>query len=490
MFFQTFIFLATLINRFISKEFLMKKNTNKNNEFSPYIFQMSFFSQIDDNYSFIFDTSSYILWIGNQTIDTENTTIIEAIDGERINGNEICTTSNFCWFKADKKMEEDYIGIIGISNKYRKIIIKDEDEKYDDKKYYYIDIINKNPEERYINFIQKNNNEAAMIFGYCHDSFKKDNLPKCQCKKGDTINTNIYWCCEISSIKMGEVDIYTPSENIHEYGIFSISEEFIIAPKTGLNILKFYEKYINDNYNNKCNINHYNYHYNTFIRLMCESFDYGGLPDLYFIMKDNIGIVAFSSDLFKKADSNKLVFKIKVKYNNEENWYIGEPFVKNYNLLLNYTNINDANLIIIPSNSNGFTLIIIVILLGFIFLFIFSVIIIYIYKKDKFGKEKSFFSNDNLKNDNTFIGFAKNSSFKGGYTEIIEEENEEQSDSNRTDINIINTNTDKIDKRKEKDEDYKNINNDNFNVNSIDLSLNDIGDIFNERDSFINIPKE
>jgi hypothetical protein len=485
--FQTILFLSSLINRFISIEFFMKKKANGNNEFNPYTFQLPYDSQINNNnYSFIFDTSSYILWIGNQIIDTKDFIIIETIDGKKIKGNEICTSSDFCWFETDKKMNEGYIGVIGISNKYRKVIFSNEDEKNDDNIYYYLDRINKNQEERYINFIQKDNNEATMIFGYCDDYFKKDNLRKCQCKKGDINNTNIYWCCEISSLKMGEVDIYMPSAKNYEYGIFSISEEYIIAPKTGINILKYYEKYIKDKYNINCTINNNN----ILIELICEYFNYIELPDLYFIMKENIGIVAFSSDLFKKIDNNKLVFKIKVNYITKEYWYIGEPIVKNYNLLLNYTSLKDAYLIIIPSNLKGFFIIIIAIIGGFIFLFIFIIIIFCIYKKDKLNKTKSFLSSDSPKKDNTFNGLNKNSSFKNNYYEIIEEENEEKTYGIKSDVNIINANTDKLDKRIKKDEDYNNINNDNFNANSIDFSINEIGDIFDENDFFIKNPKK
>ena len=498
--FQAFLFSFFLINKIFSKEYIMKKNTNNNNEFSPYTFQISFDNQLEYNYTYIFDTSTYIVWIGNQNLDNKTIIRIETINGGHIFGNEICTSSNFCWFKVDKRMGKNYSGVIGISNKHREII----NNVQDSNNYYYLNTLNKNAEERFINFIQKSNNEASMIFGYKDDVFNKDYSQICQCKKNNTKSNknneiyNIYWCCELSSLKMGEIEIYKPSEGQNEYGIFSISEEFIIAPKRCISILNQYEKYILDKYNVKCKIKGSD---GLIFGIICEYFNYIELPDLYFIMKEDICIVTFSSDLFKIIDSNNtLEFKIKVNNNTNEYWYIGEPIVKNYNLLLNYTNLTDVNLVIISSNSNGFVLIIFAIIISFIFFFIFIIIIIYIIKKNETNKEKSFFNYDNPKRENTFLSFRKNSSYRNNYTELIEkieEENEEDSDNKKKNINIINKNSCKLGERINKDEYNNNINigngaiNDNIITNSVEFILNDIGDDFDENDDlFIKLQKK
>ena len=57
---------------------------------------------------------------------------------------------------------------------------------------------------------------------------------RCKCK-------NKYWSYEINNLKIGGYEIYSPITT--EYEIFSISEEYIIAPKTQENItLTYYKK--------------------------------------------------------------------------------------------------------------------------------------------------------------------------------------------------------------------------------------------------------
>ena len=484
----------------------MKKNNVDNNEFNPYIFNFIF---RDKNYSFIFDTSTYLMWIGNQTINKNYATLnISTIHGEKILANEICKDGNFCYFTIDKEMNKGYNGSIGLSNKYRDFLNSNNKDNNNNKKIYqYLDYINdtnnlKN-EEKYINFIQKNKNEALMKFGSIDNIFKK-NSQKCQCQKRDN-EGNIYWCCEISTIKAGE-NAVLPRWINNNYGIFSISEEFIIGPSSGIYILNYFENYIRENYGVKCKKN-----YSTLIELKCDYFNYKELPDLTFMMKGNLGILALSRDLFKKID-NYLLLKIKINYPTfsiHNYWYLGDPIVKNYNLLLNYTNSNDTSLIIIPWNQNGFILIIIAIILGFIILISFIITIIYILKKSKNKNEKNtFFSSesDSLKRENTFFSFGKNSISKNNYTdsiEKIEEEEDEETELNKnkiTNINNINNlennsfnninSFNKIENNSFNNINLNNKSNNNIIKNnnnleapiSVEFSLNDIGDEFDDND--------
>jgi hypothetical protein len=283
------IFISIIIG-LASKEFIMKKNTNENNTFCPYTFNYNFQNESENNYSFIFDTSSYIIWVGNNNIIYNNTVEISTINGELILANEICNDT-FCWFETDKQMNSGYIGVIGISNKNRKILFnKKYEDKYEDndKNYYlnyYLNSFDIKKEERYINFIQKNNNEARMIFGENNDIFKNDNSQICQCKKKNNNNenaedNNIFWCCEISSIKIGDNDLYSFSNN-NAYGIFAINEEYIIAPRAGIITLNYYEKLIKDTFGVNCTkkVN------NSIIVLKCDHFNYNEMEDLFFIMK-------------------------------------------------------------------------------------------------------------------------------------------------------------------------------------------------------------
>ena len=518
MFKLILIFIILIIN-ITPKEYIMKKNNDNNNEFSPYIFEFNF---KEKNYSFIFDTSSYIIWVGNQTINKNNTVNISTIHGKKMLVNEICRDDKLCYFITDKEMNKGYSGSIGLSNKHRNIFDDDnkgnnKENNNSDKIYQYINYsINKDNinEEKYINFIQKNKDEASMIFGH-KDNIFKDSSPKCQCKvnESDTINitdNNIYWCCEISTIKLGENKIYLNYQN-NRFGIFSISEEYIIAPLSGFYILTYFEKYIKDNYGVNCKKI-----YSTLTELKCDYFNYKEMPDLTFMMKGNLGILALSRDLFKKID-NDLELKIKINWKIDNNyWYLGEPIVKNYNFLFNYTNLKDVNLIIVPWNQNGFVLIIIAIIIGFIILISFIIIIIHIIKKSKNKNENNtFFSSgiDNQKKENTFFSFGKNSISKNNYTdsiEKIEEEEDEETELNKnkiTNINNINNiennslnNINNINNM-ENNSFNNNIINNSFNNNnitnknnniiknnnletpiSVEFSLNDIGDEFDDND--------
>ena len=102
--FKSILIFIILIIKLASREYeyLMKKNNVDNNEFNPYIFNFIF---RDNNYSFIFDTSTYLMWIGNQTINKNYATLnISTIHGEKILANEICKDGNFCYFTIDKEM--------------------------------------------------------------------------------------------------------------------------------------------------------------------------------------------------------------------------------------------------------------------------------------------------------------------------------------------------------------------------------------------------
>ena len=520
MFKSILIFIILIIN-ITPKEYHMKKINDNNNEFNPYIFKFNF---KEKNYSFIFDTSSYIIWVGNHTINETDTIFnISTINGEKMFGNEKCRDDNLCYFITNitnEKMNKGYYGSIGLSNKHRDIIFFNDtninNKNNSHKIYQYLNYsINKDNinEERYINFIQRNKNEASMIFGHKDKIFKNDS-PKCQCKVNstDTLNitdNNIYWCCEISTIKLGENQILINKKN--RFGIFSISEEYIIAPYSERYILNYFEKYIKDNYGVNCEKI-----YSNLTELKCDYFNYKEMPDLTFMMKGNLGILALSSDLFKKID-NDLELKIKINNNIEKQfWYLGEPIVKNYNFLFNYTNLKDINLIIVPWNQNGFFLIIFAIIIGFIILISFIIIIIHIIKKSKNKKENNtFFSSgiDNQKKENTFFSFGKNSISKNNYTdsiEKIEEEEDEETELNKnkiTNINNINKiennslNNININNNMENNSFNNNIINNSFNNNnitnknnniiknnnletpiSVEFSLNDIGDEFDDND--------
>ena len=409
-------YLLQLITKLYSKEIELKKLSNEKNEYNPYVFNFTL-SDYDNNdtivkYPSIFDTTQLHILVKDENISETD---------EKTGTIYIKNNTPFYYLKKNKFDNYDkYYGIIGLSN-------KSEPGNNYDKSYSYLTYLNITQNEenkKYINFIQ-NENEALMIFGRKDSKFNNANSRMCKCKEQ-------YWSCEISSIRIGVNDIVYTS---NELGIFSISEEYIIAPKNGGNkTLYYYKNKIKELFNVDCTLaEDKNDH---LINLTCDKyFNYEDLPDLSFVMKSGITIMALSIDLFKILKDYKLVFKIKYRSTGEINkWYLGEPVVKNYNFLLNYTNEDDANLIIVPASLNGFILIIVACVGGFLFLFIFLTIIYCVSKNDKKNvKRRSYFSNWHFGKRNSDIFFsAKNSYIKEKVEENEEEDEKSESSESKS----------------------------------------------------------
>ena len=400
------ILLIALITELKSKEFIMKKNSSENNEFKPYIFNFTLDNTSISHLS-IFDTSNSYIQIQGENVTNDS------LEHFFINENK------FYYIITNNISDKDYFGIVGISNKDKITPYIINHENIDQKQYSYLSMLESEKENTgYINFIQKENNEAIMSFGKIERIFNQSSSRICQCN-------DQYWSCEISTLKVGGKEIYSTTDNKKEYGIFSISEENIIAPYlSGIQIIDFYKKKIEELFGINCN--------EAFI---CEYFNYEDLPDLSFVMKGGIGIMALSIDLFKILNNYTLEFKIKLgnKDDKRNNWYLGEPVVKNYNFLLNYSKGN-ANLTIIPSSLSGFILIIVACVGGFLFLFIFIMGIYCMSKKEKKSKKFTIEKlDDNKYGDEIYFG-------KDTINEKIEEneEEDEKSDNNDKDENEHN----------------------------------------------------
>ena len=448
------ILLISLITELKSKEFFMKKNSSENNEFNPYIFNFTIDNTSISHLS-IFDTSnSYIQIQGEKGSN-------DSLKQFYINGND------FYYIITNNISNKDYFGIVGISNndKITPDIINENKNKIEQKKYSYLSMLESEEKNTgYINFIQKENNEAIMSFGKVEKIFNQSSSRSCECN-------GHYWRCEILTLKIGGKEIYSTSHNNEEFGIFSISEENIIAPYLkGKEIIKFYKNKIQELFGINCNE-----------ALTCEYFNYEDLPDLSFVLKGGIGIMALSIDLFKILENYTLEFKIKLGSKDDKSniWYLGEPVVKNYNFLLDYSK-GDGTLTIIPSSLSGFILIIVACVGGFLFLFIFIMGIYCRSKKEKKSKKIIHKNFDDIKyGDGDEVYFGKDT-----INEKIEEneEEDEKSDNNDksenenneilkkddSDSNSENENDDEIknyiEKNKLENYEEESINEDSFNI--------------------------
>ena len=488
MFILIFIFIFILITEFNSKEFALKKFLSKNGEFNPYIFNFTLNGNQLIKYPSIFDTSQSYIMIQeeNNTNNINNSKIFD----NKIKEEEIkIFNKTFYYLKTNQNLlDKGYICTIGLSNK------NNLNFKYNDQNYSYLYMIQEDEKNisKYVNFIQKEENEAMMKFGSIDFMFNSDNPKICNCK-------NKYWSCEIASLKIGGYEIYTPTTT--EYGIFSISEEYIIAPKRQGNItLTYYKTKIKDLFNIDCY-----YGKDNLVNLICAYFNYEDLPDLSFSMKGGIQIMALSIDLFKILKNYSLEFKIKY-YNNynhlsNNDWYLGEPVVKNYNFLLNYTDENNAELIIIPSSLNGFIIIIVTCVGGFLFLFIFLTIIYCASKNDK-KKRNSYFRNwSSEKINNEIFTMEKLSYIKEKVEESEEEDSKSdnnENNSNKSDDKSSDNNSDKdknindIEENKLDNDEEKNINienvEENNNIDNLIINTNNKNDIINTKQNNKSFP--
>lgn len=373
-------------------------NTNLNSidedtEFYPYSFQHSLSSDTS-NFSFIFDTVSYISW--EESLEAicpfQNEYKYETINNEPIIGCNN-TISNFFenqsqpynYIKVHKNTAEKYQGKIGLNTIKGKNFYS---------QFNFLNSLDLNDSEKYISFIQLNNKNATMTFGNedIEDTLKQESSRKCVCNiDSDTKEDKryAYWCCKISTFRSKNVDIYTDESKSGKslYAIFSISDEFIIAPKdSGDAIMKYYENLISSVFGVECT----NSSVSNIKTLKCPKFTYEELPDLSIVLEDEIGLLAIASDLFKIVGDNQdqVMFKIKVNKLNDNLWYLGEPIIKNYNFLVNYTDGGYSTVMITPSNLNGFILIVITCVGGFLVLFVFLVMIYCISQKEKIDKEE------------------------------------------------------------------------------------------------------
>ena len=300
-------FIFILIAKFNSNEIELKKLSKGNNEYNPYTFTFT----LNDNqsiYPAIFDTTQSYILMSDENEKEENfldnyySKCYYLNDSKGIKECEIIirnqTTSFYYFLSKEKISDKGILGIIGLSNINRHSI----NNKNKGHNYSSLSILQEQINfTNYINFIQKEDDEAIMNFGDKDSSFTKGHSRKCKCK-------DKFWSCELISLKIGGEEIYSQTI-LQEFAIFSISDEYIIAPKKqGEDTLDYYKTKIKELFGIECHKTFGEDNYSVFI---CNYFNYEDLPDLSFVMKGGIQIMALSIDLFKIIKDYKLELKIK-----------------------------------------------------------------------------------------------------------------------------------------------------------------------------------
>ena len=476
----SFLLFKLLIIKIYSKQYLMHKEVGENNEFKPYIFNLSL-----DNRLFIypsyFNTSSFYIHIH----DKEENNNIPFKD--HINNITIKDKNFYYINRSMNYVENEYSTSVGISKNFTNYKeFSGLESNFNLTDFSYIDMVQKEQENNndyegpYMSFIQHENDEAVFSFGEFDSQFDTGDSYKCQSELG------YYFSCQISSIKIGVNEIYSTSTLKQEIGIFSITDEYLILPsKPGNETIFYYKNKINELFGIEC-IDE-NEGTNKMVNITCDYFNYEDLPDLYFEMKGGIGVMALSIDMFKILANFRLELKLKYRKSGEDNtfinkWILGEPVTKNYNFFANYTDKEKPYLIIVPSSLNGFILILIATVGGFLFLFIFLTIIYCSAKKEKKLKN-SIFEKDNYNSRNNFFSMDKNyinEAIEEHDNEIEEKEKEEEEDNKSDDDNEIKEiNNDILLPKETKDENNEEIQ--NLKINEIQNDNSNINNIINNK---------
>ena len=337
----------------------IESGENKEEIFTPYKFSSEIFAKGD----YVFDTASFYSWRNNLKKTDIGEYEYKNKKNENLKGTLKFNDLNLDYIEINSKKYNDYFGAIcipkNIPDRIKEKINPDNDENI---KYSYLDLINSELKnnEKYINYIQDSINTGKMIFGKKNDIFDEENSHKeiksCSCisPKDTEIENEFlnFWNCKIDSFLVNSIKMpssYSTSINGDIFAIFAIEEEYIIAPKiTGTEIINFYKDLIEDNYDTSCALEMFS---NDIKIMQCKSFNFAELPDFNIILDGEIYLIALSFDLFKEKNDTHVYFKILLNQaNTREYWYLGDPIIKNYNLLFDYTTPGKESITIVQSD--------------------------------------------------------------------------------------------------------------------------------------------
>ena len=347
-----------------------EENTNKDNDeeiFSPYIFSSKILGEGD----YMFATASFLSWKNNKNnINNKYEYSLISKKNEIILGEIKYTEDkmNYIEIKTDKY--NNNFGVICIPKSIperKKIEINLENfDDFDNYNYSYLDLIKNelDEDEKYINYIQETINKGTIIFGKQDDIFDKNinhkEIKTCSCISPPNLEIENeflnFWNCKIDSFFINNIKLpasYSIALNGEIIAIFAIEEEFIIAPSiTGTEVINYYKELIDKNYDTSCELQNYTNNYTINTKMMiCKSFNFAELPDFNIILDGEIYLIALSFDLFKEINDSYVYCKILInEANTREYWYLGDPIIKNYNFLFNYTSPGNETITIVQSD--------------------------------------------------------------------------------------------------------------------------------------------
>ena len=455
----------------------IESKENKEEIFSPYKFSSEIFAKGD----YVFDTASFYSWRNNLKKTDIGEYEYKNKKNENLKGTLKFNDLNLNYIEINSNKYNDYFGAIcipkNIPDRIKEKINPDNDENI---KYSYLDLINSELKnnEKYINYIQDSINTGKMIFGKKNDIFDEEKSHKeiksCSCisPKDTEIENEFlnFWNCKIDSFLVNSIKMpssYSTSINGDIFAIFAIEEEYIIAPKiTGTEIINFYKDLIEDNYDTSCALEMFS---NDIKIMQCKSFNFAELPDFNIILDGEIYLIALSFDLFKEKNDTHVYFKILLNQaNTREYWYLGDPIIKNYNLLFDYTTPGKESITIVQSDKYESMIIILFFCISSFITLLFYIFLI-ILRLRKMNKETYEIKDKDKRRQSRKI---KN---------IIKNQNDfEIPKENITVENMIKINSltsDKIQERSDEDEESNNESNNSLYSNKVSKSF-----VKNEKD--------
>ena len=480
-----FIILFNIISMKNVKKFSISKkvkasysNNTYDDKFYPYTFDLDLIT----GGNFVLDTSSFYTFKKyNTLIITDDPKItIKNRYNEYVEGS-IKEDGTFIYISPDK--ETDNYGIVGIPINIPQRILK-EITISDNNIYSYLDLIKDEIDEKYINYIQDSVNTGYVLFGEKDQVFNKTinkrDIKQCSCvhPPDDDIQNEFlnYWNCKIISFSVDNIKnsaFYSINGDI--YAIFGLAEEYIIAPnKTGRGIIEYYKTLIYDDFGIDCKMEK-NFKPNI-SRMVCEKFNYAELPDFTITLEGEISMNALSFDLFKRITNTNnstmnethISFKILLnELDTKEYWVIGDPIVKNYNFLFDYTKKNKEKIYIVANDKyDPFSIIMTCCVTSCITLIYFSFLL--------FARIKiNIISRKNKRKNESAKNRGRNKELK----EIMKNQNDfEIPEGNIPILNVVKNNGNKNDSDEEVkldiDDEYSINNTEDVHNNSSDMSSN------------------
>ena len=236
--------------------------------------------------------------------------------------------------KINEPITKDYSGVLGV----KKIVNYNDDDSGSYSFLFISNLFKKNIiDYRSLMIEYKSDKKGEITIGQNIMNIK-DYYDRCisQINKDDFERFKFFWYCNLKQIKeINDTIVYenntifiSSTDYANYYFVFDTASKYIEAPQKEL---KFIFSLVIRLSNEKCFMRFMDSEHDM---IVCNrDFDIRKVPDIKFKMNEKI-LTIYSKDLFDFVDDH-YVFKV-IESNGEETWFMVEPLIKNYQLILDY----------------------------------------------------------------------------------------------------------------------------------------------------------